>query len=164
MCLLTNYDHINSVNEIWVAYWLSLSLIRWSYLVWFFNYVNEATRKMTYFCCAWEMVEWPHLNVASLSAGMQRRSLSHPWVLARITSDMIMFKGKAEWKRRDRQGITSEESLSMTYWLPRQSVKRPISFACPSLPVVPSPSVSHTTFSEGFEQLVAFSKDWQEII
>lgn len=106
-----------------------------------------------------------HLNVASLSAGMQRRSLSHPWVLAGITSDMIMFKGKAEWKRRrDRQGITSEESLSMTYWLPRQSVKRPISSACPSLPVVPSPSVSHTTFSEGFEQLVAFSKDWQEII
>lgn len=94
---------------------------------------------MVYFCCAWEMVEWPNLTVASLSAGMRGRSLSHPWALARITSDTLMFKGKAEWKRgRDQWGISSEESLSMTPWLPWQSVKRPISSACPSLPVFPA--------------------------
>lgn len=114
-------------------------------LVWFFNYVKEATGKLASFYCAWEMVEWLDLNVASLSAGMWRRSLSHPWVLARITSDTIVFKGKAEWKRgKDRQGITCEESLSTTYWLQWQSVKRPISSACPSLPVVPSPGMSHS--------------------
>jgi len=51
---------------------------------------------MADFCCAWEMVEGPDLNVASPSASMRRRSLSHPWALARTTSAMIMFKGTAE--------------------------------------------------------------------
>lgn len=116
-------------------------------MIWsgFLNYVNEATGKMPYFYCAWETVEWADGNVASLSAGMQRRSWSHLWVLARITSDTVTFKGKAKWKRgRDWRGITGGESLSSMCWLPWQSVKRPISSAYPSLPVVPSLGVSHS--------------------
>lgn len=148
MCLLTNYDYKfsqrNTCHLLTESNSHLLGDLTSAGLVFLIMWMRPL-EKMAYFYCAWETVEWPDLNVASLSAGMRRRSLSHPWVLARITSDMIMFKGKAEWKRgRDRWGITSEESLSMTCWLPWQSVKRPISSACPSFPVVPSPGVSHS--------------------
>lgn len=133
-------------------------MILWE-LVWFFNHVNEGAGKMAYFYCAWAMLTWPALNVSSLHAGVQRRALSHPWVLARVTSAVITSKGKVEWKRgRDERGSPSEESLSATRWLPPQSVKRLISSACPSLPVVPSPGVSHAQLLKSLSHELLFLK------
>lgn len=86
----------------------------------FINYVNKTTGKMaSFYKSAWEMVEGADWDVASLRAGMQSRSHSHPWVWARSTSDTVTIEGKANWGRgRDWQGISGGESLSPTAGYP----------------------------------------------